>query len=372
MKLHTPRLCPWCNRTIAFNQTLKAVTLLVGYFILGPSELYKLTKEIGKFIQNFRTFGSEASKTFETTMEDQLQLTELRKAQEELNNAFSFRRSINVDQEAEAFSAVPPMSAETTATATATAAASVASTTDTTTPKKKKRRRVKKKKAAPDQPAVVTATPENVEPLPPFAGDIPDFSEDFKEEVREQLKYTRPPPTQSEEDFKARLREERMQRLETGTQQPSSRPDWFAASEAEVADEVLGQKTAEFQSRFAAQLSGDWNDQILANEDKLSPLAKIMERLAILEEEKNAANARLEEEFRMRSDIEERYYREKRDILENAAAEVQAEAYAKVEDGDGDDDDEKKSKTLKSDQKGEEVVLKGEKKEVNGTVATSK
>ena len=45
------------------------------------------------------------------------------------------------------------------------------------------------------------------------------------------------------------------------------------------------------QSRFASQLSGDWNQQILANEDKLSPIGEIMERLAILEEEKNAADA---------------------------------------------------------------------------------
>eukprot|EP00804_Cyclotella_cryptica_P009922 CCRYP_017356-RA/>CCRYP_017356-RA protein AED:0.34 eAED:0.36 QI:0/0.5/0.33/1/0.5/0.33/3/1222/192 len=66
-----------------------AVTLVVGYVILGPSELYKLVKEIGKFIQNFRTLGAEATKSFEATMENQLELTELRKAQRELNEAFS-------------------------------------------------------------------------------------------------------------------------------------------------------------------------------------------------------------------------------------------------------------------------------------------
>ena len=75
----------------------------MGYFILGPSELYKLVKEIGKFIQNFRTLGAEATKSFEATMENQLELTELRKAQRELNDAFSFRRSINTDEYAEAF-----------------------------------------------------------------------------------------------------------------------------------------------------------------------------------------------------------------------------------------------------------------------------
>ena len=36
-------------------------------------------------------------------MENQLELTELRKAQTELNNAFSFRRSINTDEAVDAF-----------------------------------------------------------------------------------------------------------------------------------------------------------------------------------------------------------------------------------------------------------------------------
>jgi Sec-independent protein translocase protein TatA len=69
---------------------------------LGPSDLYKLTKEIGKFIQNIQTLGSDLSTTLETNMESQLQLEDLRKAQRELTDAFSFRRSINVD-DTEAF-----------------------------------------------------------------------------------------------------------------------------------------------------------------------------------------------------------------------------------------------------------------------------
>jgi Sec-independent protein translocase protein TatA len=85
---------------------------LVGYFVLGPSDLYKLVKEIGKFIQNFRTLGAEATKTFENTMETQLELEDLRKAQRELNDAFSFRRSINVDQDGEEAFAEPERGAE--------------------------------------------------------------------------------------------------------------------------------------------------------------------------------------------------------------------------------------------------------------------
>ena len=150
-------------------------------------------------------------------------------------------------------------------------------------------------------------------------------------------------PTEEE-----KLREERMARLASGTQ-PSAdddKPDWFDDRELEdlmtggnqrdqdqAADSPFGgdlwsESKAEEQERFAAQLSGQWNDSILENEDQLGPLAKIMDRLAILEEEKKAGLLRLEEEFRLRNEIEEKFYQQKRQVLEEAAAEVQAAAYA--------------------------------------------
>lgn len=303
----------------------------MGYFILGPSDLYKLTKEIGKFLQSFRTLSAEASKSFESTMENQLELEELRKAQSELNNAFSFRRSINVDDSGEAFSEKPPMvdgGVETPATVAAAAAASTGEGT-----KKKKRKRVKKKKVQPP--------PSELDDIPPYSGDIPDLdmSEEFKKEMKEQLWSKPESGIETEVEAATRARNERLDRLQNG--QPSTPPDWYSASESDIASEVLNQQqtngdllrqpspaeSAAEQTRFASQLSGNWNDQILANEDKLSPLGKIMERLAILEEEKNAADARLEEEFRLRADNEEKFYREKRKLLEEASAEVAASTY---------------------------------------------
>jgi len=307
-----------------------AVTLLVGYFILGPSELYKLTKEIGKFIQNFRTLGAEATKTFESTMEDQLELDELRKAQSELSNAFNFRRSINVDQESEAFTELPPSVDPDFVPAVPVAAAVSDSATGGTKRKKRKRKRVKKVEEVP----VV----EDDDEIQPYVQDIPDLdmSDAFEDLVSDDL---RSDPFEEEEEASARIREERMSRLQNGAPPPpgeDTTPDWASASPSDLANEVLGgnvpsaeeqsQAIAE-QSRFAAQLSNDWNSGIVENEDELSPLAKVMDRLAILEKERDAANARLEDEFRLRTEVEEKFYREKRAVLEDAAGEISSKVY---------------------------------------------
>mmetsp|Transcript_28406 Transcript_28406/g.39924 ORF Transcript_28406/g.39924 Transcript_28406/m.39924 type:complete len:372 (-) Transcript_28406:387-1502(-) len=268
--------------------------LLVGYFVLGPSDLYKVVKEVGKFIQNFRTLGTDLTKTVENNFESQLELEEIRKAQRELNDAFSFRRTINTEDEAEAFSTKPedrPGSAGITGAAEPAAAASAAATADGTAPKKKIRRRVKKTAAPVEEP----------EPMPMELSMPPAPAPAPAPPVSESLSRPQDIPV------------------------PELDP-WFAENQPEDS-KYSGIAKAEEQDRFAAQLSGNWNEQILANEDKLSPLSKIMERLAILEEEKNAADLRLEEEFRLRGELEEKYYREKRDLLEGAAAEVQANAY---------------------------------------------
>ena len=333
----------------------------MGYFILGPTELYKLTKEIGKTIQNFRSLSTEASKSFESTMENQLELDELRKAQRELNDAFSFRRSINTDEVSDFNEVVQPSETEIAETAAAAAGATGAAAGTTAAPKKRKvkRRRVRKQQpeeAAPPVTAAAAATSDEAATLAAAGYDasvmesnVPDL--DMSDAF------------QSDEE---KLREERMARLaasgSTGSQ-PSeedttdmSKPDWFDdrgldelmttpkagsmdgesstsadanANPFDTSDLWSDQESrAEEQERFAAQLSGQWNDSILENEDKLGPLAKIMDRLAILEEEKKAAVLRLEEEFKMRNELEEKFYQAKREPLEEAAAEVQAEAYA--------------------------------------------
>eukprot|EP00978_Attheya_sp_CCMP212_P029943 scaffold108445_cov42-Attheya_sp.AAC.1 len=174
--------------------------------------------------------------------------------------------------------------------------------------KVKKRRRVMKKKKKP------------------VVDDIPDLDM--------TAAFTDNPPapittTPSEEENEAaELRAERMARLESGTQpQPEDGDDWYnqmAPPETDVDVEPM--------NRFQQQLAGDWNDQILANDDDaLSPMGTIMERLAILEEEKQAADARLQEEFQSRETLEQEYYQQKRDLLEQAAAEVQSAAYATEE-----------------------------------------
>ena len=56
-------------------------------------------------------------------------------------------------------------------------------------------------------------------------------------------------------------------------------------------------------------------------------------RLAILEEEKAAADTRLEDEFRRRFENEEEFYQKKRALLEEAAAKVQQDAYVTMDNG---------------------------------------
>jgi Sec-independent protein translocase protein TatA len=333
--------------------------LLVGYFVLGPSDLYKLTKEIGTFFQTFKTFTAEATATFENTMESNLQLDEIRKAQRDLNEAFSFRRSINVDAESEAFevnakSARGPSPTDPTPASFATERPS-ASTRATTTeadkgagPKKKIRRRVRKREAIEEFPLASEIDPTN---LNQNVFDL-DMTETMRreqeaddkamkslEEARVQLwneredlnqeQRTKDEGTPADEwnEAQTQLRRQRMERMQASENQLSFDDGEEDQVQRELASEAgydnfLGD-TASAESRFQAQFSGSWNDQIMSNTDALKPLAAIMERLAALEEEKNAADARLQEEFRLREENEEKFYREKRRLLEESAATFQ-------------------------------------------------
>lgn len=330
-----------------------AVSLLVGYFVLGPSDLYKLVKEIGKFIQNFRTLGAEAATAFEGTMENQLELTELRKAQSELNDAFNFRRSINTSEGSDAFDKssfsdnVAAAAAESSAAAAVggvgTAVASDGSTVkvEEGTTIKKKRRLVRRKKKK------VVIEPEE-EPMEEI--NVPSESDEYPDlDMLDAVDLT-------EEE---RLRAERLDRLTGGGSSSSSdeddgddddEPDWFNASEEDIASaepETDPALSAFEKNRFQSQLSADdWNKQVMDNEDELSPLSLVMQRLAILEEEKNAADKLIEEEYQKRMDNEDKYYLEKRQVLMDAITDVQTNVY-----GGGDDEDDDKQKEKGSEEK---------------------
>mmetsp|Transcript_16197 Transcript_16197/g.37415 ORF Transcript_16197/g.37415 Transcript_16197/m.37415 type:complete len:402 (+) Transcript_16197:50-1255(+) len=296
-----------------------AVTLLVGYFVLGPSDLYKLVKEIGKFVQNFRTLGTEAAKSFEGTMENQLEIEGLRKAQAELNDAFSFRRSINTD-DTEAFSDSNFVDNTVESAAAATAVA------EGPTGARKKKRMVRRKKKRPED-----EVPPEV-PAADVAKEYPDL--DMLDDSSADGSNSGGEASDAE-----KRRAERLERLTAneGESKPGE-PDWFKASEEDIASEVLGQQqtadpamAAYEKQRFQSQLTvEDWNAQVMANEDKLSPIATVMQRLALLEEEKNAADRRIEEEYRKRMDNEDKYYLEKRRALEEAVTEIQEGAFEGV------------------------------------------
>jgi len=312
--------------------------VLIGYFVLGPSDLYKLVKEIGRNIQNFQNFATEATASLENNMESQLQLEEIRKTQRELNEAFSFRRSINTEADSDPFDVnvqsprqddamassinEPEYDLSTTAAAGATMA-----------PKKKKIRRVKKMKKPSADSTLSNEISENPIEAPKdnvalgtittnqeLANDVPSELSIDDELLAAENKAMESVLGDGNDDLNlgdketsnlaAQVREERIGRLER--------------SEGSNDD---GASTVE-QSRFQQQMNGDWNSQIIANSDKLEPLAEVMNLLAVLEEEKIAADKRLQEEFKAREVNEENFYLEKRKALEEAAASVQAQAYA--------------------------------------------
>jgi Sec-independent protein translocase protein TatA len=307
---------------LTYPNPKKATILLVGYFVLGPSDLYKLVKEIGKFIQNIRTLGTEATKTFENSMESQFELQEIRKAQRDLNDAFSFRRSINVNQEADAFTETAgPVEPE-----MGVAAAAAISTADASAlpERKKKRKRVKRKPPIP-APGTESSTGgvPDLDMSKFFATDEPtsttlSTSSNSREDNDDWFTDGAPSASDMAKDDMAWLESSELDLSKKSTIPTAARgdPDDFASAE---------------QLRFQQQLSAQWNQKVVDNEDKLSPLAMIMEKLALLEEEKATADKRLEDEFRQRFQLDEDFYRKKRELLEEAAVKIQEDAYVTME-----------------------------------------
>jgi Sec-independent protein translocase protein TatA len=293
--------------------------LLVGYFVLGPSDLYKLVKEIGKFIQNIRTLGSDLSTTFESNMESTLQLEELRKAQRELNDAFSFRRSINTEETAGPFSVTAGSAqiAEANRREEEMAAAVAATTGEgpAVFKERKIRRRVKRRKeevdvvAAPPpsfEPAIATA-PVNLAPVSPISSCAPD----------ELLANNVPDlemPHKADAVTKTTTAEE-LALIESEFAKYTAMPDDLVTVDVGA------------QSRFQQQLSGQWNDSIVQNTAKLAPMGALMEQVALLEQERKAALDRLEEEFARRKEIETQFYQKRRLAIEAKITETQETAF---------------------------------------------
>jgi Sec-independent protein translocase protein TatA len=314
--------------------------LLVGYFVLGPSDLYKLVKEVGKFIQNIRTLGTDLSTTFENNMESTLQLNELRKAQRELNDAFSFRRSINVDADSDAFS-VQAGSAQQAEAAAAVASSSSTATasTDPLAPPKKIRRRVRKMETVENEAAQVVWPDMTVATTTiPVGNIVPDL------EMPELSPKTTSDEALSAEEV-AEIEAEFDQYVALKPSLPttsafsgydngssSSSSSWYDEQKASYNEQKAAQAASTSmeqgaQSRFQQQMSGNWNDQILGAGDKLEPIALVMNKIALLEQEKLAAIRRLEEEFAKRTELEEKFYKEQRKLLEESANEVQSAAF---------------------------------------------
>jgi Sec-independent protein translocase protein TatA len=326
--------------------------ILVGYFVLGPSDLYKLVKQVGAFIQNIRTLGSDLSTTFENNMESTLQLEEIRKAQRELNDAFSFRRTINVDADSDAFSvqAGSAQKAEAerlAAAASATAATSATMSTDSnitsTQHRPKKIRRRMRKKEEPAIPDVPSMSEYNMQSSEFITNNIPDLDMPTTDVVTasEQRALSDEEAAIIEEEFDQYVSSPMKSTFDDwdswdGTNRIENEFEFQSMNDTSVIRNTTSltaattvdpvTKLAE-QSRFQQQLSGNWNNQILEAGDTLEPIALVMNKIALLEQEKIAALKRLDEEYAQRTAIEEKYYKEQRQLLEETARNVQSTAF---------------------------------------------
>ena len=310
--------------------------VLVGYFVLGPSDLYKLVKQIGAFVQNIQTLGSDLSTTFENNMESTLQLEEIRKAQRELNDAFSFRRTINVDADSDAFSvqagSAQKAEAERLAAVAATSATMTVGSNFTSTqqPSKKIRRRIRKKEEEPIVPDIPSMSEYNMQSSNSILNNVPDLempTSDSDEEaaiIEEEFnQYVLNPMTSSFDDWD---NWDGMNRtgVDTDSQTVTNTDAIRNVTTAAIVDPAT--KLAE-QTRFQQQLSGNWNSQILNAGDSLEPIALVMNKIALLEQEKKAALKRLDEEYAQRTAIEKNFYKEQRQLLEETARDVQSTAF---------------------------------------------
>jgi hypothetical protein len=292
-------------------------------------------KEIGKFIQNVRTMGTDLTTSFENNMESQLQLNELRKAQRELNDAFSFRRSINTNPyEDEAFTTTvetprePSVLDASTMAATGGGAATATTVGGGGSKKKIRRKRVIVKKKQPSAEATTT-NPDTLEmPATEGAGTTATVTTKSKSDnrpmdpfIRDSVRYTKEEEDAINADFDKYT-------LGTGAGAASDNDDSSdtAAYTKQYNDYGLPPPVPQqdaAQSRFQQQLSGTWNDSVIRNGDALEPVGQIMQLLAVLEEEKIAATKRLEEEFRKRAEMDEAYYQKQRQLLKNASIQLQ-------------------------------------------------
>jgi hypothetical protein len=289
--------------------------------------LYKLVKEIGKFIQNIRTLGTDLSTTFESNMESTLQLEDLRKAQRELNDAFSFRRSINTVEEAGAFS-VTAGSAQAAEAAKREEEEMMAAqqASASVSPKERKiRRRVKRRKedatdVAMSPPATaaagITTAPVNLASSISSSSTINSCAPD---ELANNVPDLEMPHTTTTNVGG------------TAAGVVTETAEELALIESEFAQYTVPLPAADdlvgAQTRFQQQLSGQWNDSIVQNTANLAPMGALMEQVSLLEQERQAALARLEDEFARRKEIETQFYQKRRRAIEEKITEVQEKAF---------------------------------------------
>ncbi|GMI25482.1 hypothetical protein TeGR_g5613 [Tetraparma gracilis] len=262
----------------------------VGWLILGPTELFKLSKELGKVVSSVRAAGDGVTRQWTEDMEGQVALEDIRKAKRDLDDAFSFRRTINWDEEQAEADEERAREEELAGGGKEEGKAAGGGVAAAAGPKaqggkpRKIRRRVRKQ-AEPE--------PEPEEP--------PPFDE---------------PTAEGEEPIG-----------DTYPDLPGTYPDLSADDSASPAAD-----SAAADDKFASQLDMDaYNAAIMERGAPApppppahsplpagDPMSVLSEQLSLLAEEKEASLKRFEEAMEEKRRVEDRYFEGKRRLLEEA------------------------------------------------------
>ena len=350
----TPR--PWAinqspkknKQKLNFSLSLSLSSLFSLHPLLKHVRLYRITKEVGKFISNIRSVGSETASSLTETLEGQLQLDEIRRAKDELESAFDFRRSINRDYQNQYDYKAGRRSGEGEGEdrileeeeGKYVSMEGNEKGQGGSEGKKKVRRRMVRRKKTKEEEEVAGSTTKQA----PTSTQTQTQTQTAVEDWESAIGNTNQDPVHQQE-------QQKVQKDDDEEEEEMSDDEWYADlmskgednindeyedggggggedADGDVADDADDYEMDIAKSRFQSQLdSSSYNASVLSqSESNLSQsnaVVEIMKRLALLEEERKEALNLVREEAKKKGEINEKAFREKKELLQDGIRAIQ-------------------------------------------------